>query len=464
MSKKKKKQNKNAQNSSQKSHNPPKNQTKAEVKLSQVMIVKNEEKNIERALAWGKPIAFEQIVVDTGSTDKTVEIAEKMGAKVFHFEWIKDFSAAKNYAIEQATGDWIAFLDADEYVSSEDALKLMDVLKKVHQNHNIHNSVTILSMPMIHLNDAGDALSVYEQKRIFKNIKEIRYVGKIHEQLLAYGRIKEIDDITLMHTGYSETEHREKNKVVRNIELLREELKTNPNDMMKKAYLADSLQSKLVLDDYSNEDEIAETEALFREVIDTKDYVANFLRKKAYMHVIGELWEQKDNPEKQNECDLLCEKAYLEFPEDLDIGYRYAVRLNRNLEFQIAWDILKKYELQLTDGEGHIVGASAEIQADPTKIFGQLLLAAQGLGDIESTISYASVLLTSDKTQQNILSPYIRVLLQNNITEDEVLGLLAKIYDLSAPTDLLLIARAAKDCGAIDFAKMIVTIAGEVMG
>jgi len=457
MSKKKKK------NQSRKIQCSSQSQFKAEVRLSQCMIVKNEEKNIERALAWAKPIAFEQIVVDTGSTDKTVEIAEKMGAKVFHFEWIKDFSVAKNYALEQATGDWIAFLDADEYISSEDALKLMDVLKKVHQNHNIHNSVTMLSMPMIHLNDAGDALSVYEQKRVFRNIKQIHYSGRIHEQLTAYGNIKEIDFITLMHTGYSETEHREKNKTIRNIDLLREELKINPNDMMKKAYLADSLQSKLVLDDYSNKEEIAETEALFRDVIESKDYVAKFLRKKAYMYVIGELWEQKGNHEKQEECDLFCKKAYLEFPEDLDIGYRYAIRLNRNKEFQTAWEILKGYELQLTDGTGHIVGASAEVQADPSLIFGQLLLAAQGLGDLENTISYASVLLTSDKKQQNILSPYIRVLLQNNISEEDVLGLLGRIYDISSPSDLLLIARAAKDCGAIDFAKMIMTIARELM-
>ena len=80
--------------------------------LSVCMIVKNEESNIERALSWGKGIVSEQIVIDTGSTDNTVKIAESMGAKVYHFEWIDDFSAAKNYAIEKCSGDWIAFLDA----------------------------------------------------------------------------------------------------------------------------------------------------------------------------------------------------------------------------------------------------------------------------------------------------------------------------------------------------------------
>ncbi|MFT4007082.1 MAG: glycosyltransferase family 2 protein [Lacrimispora sp.] len=104
------------------------------IRLSQCMIVKNEEDNIRRALTWGKDIMYEQIVVDTGSTDRTVEIAEEMGAKVFHFTWINDFSAAKNFAIEQATGSWIAFLDADEYFSTEDVKKILPLIARLEQN------------------------------------------------------------------------------------------------------------------------------------------------------------------------------------------------------------------------------------------------------------------------------------------------------------------------------------------
>ena len=99
------------------------------LRISQCLIVKNEESNIERALSWGKDIMWEQIVVDTGSTDRTVELAKKAGAKIFSFPWTDDFAAAKNYALEQAKGDWIAFLDADEYLMPEDAKKLYNVLK-----------------------------------------------------------------------------------------------------------------------------------------------------------------------------------------------------------------------------------------------------------------------------------------------------------------------------------------------
>ena len=84
------------------------------MKISQAMIVKNEEKNIERALSWGKGVVSEQIVVDTGSTDRTVELAKSMGAKVFSFPWRDDFSLARNFAIEKCKYPWIVMLDADE--------------------------------------------------------------------------------------------------------------------------------------------------------------------------------------------------------------------------------------------------------------------------------------------------------------------------------------------------------------
>ncbi|WP_367568444.1 glycosyltransferase [Lacrimispora sp.] len=72
---------------------------KSGIRLSQCMIVKNEEKNIRQALNWGKGIVYEQIVVDTGSTDKMVEIAEEFGAKVFHLPWYNDFQQQKKLCL-----------------------------------------------------------------------------------------------------------------------------------------------------------------------------------------------------------------------------------------------------------------------------------------------------------------------------------------------------------------------------
>jgi glycosyltransferase involved in cell wall biosynthesis len=96
------------------------------MKLSAVLIVKNEEANLARCLQsldWVDEI----IVVDTGSTDKTVAIAQAMGAKIFHIDW-KGFGPARQYALEQAVGPWILSIDADEEVSPDLRQELQNIL------------------------------------------------------------------------------------------------------------------------------------------------------------------------------------------------------------------------------------------------------------------------------------------------------------------------------------------------
>ena len=89
------------------------------IRLSACTITKNEALNIKRSIDSYKEFVDEIIVVDTGSVDDTVEIAKNAGAKVFNFEWNNDFSAAKNFAIDNCTGDWIIFLDADEWFDKD---------------------------------------------------------------------------------------------------------------------------------------------------------------------------------------------------------------------------------------------------------------------------------------------------------------------------------------------------------
>ena len=87
----------------------------AAVKISACYMVKNAAQDLARSLESLAKYVNEIIVVDTGSTDNTVEVAQKFGAKVFHEQWQDDFSTPRNVAIREAKGDWIVFLDADEY-------------------------------------------------------------------------------------------------------------------------------------------------------------------------------------------------------------------------------------------------------------------------------------------------------------------------------------------------------------
>ena len=90
----------------------------SKVPISVCIIAKNEEKNIEECLRRLLPYGFEIIVTDTGSTDRTKEIAQKYATKVLDFEWIDDFAAARNFCAENASNNWILALDCDEYVNN----------------------------------------------------------------------------------------------------------------------------------------------------------------------------------------------------------------------------------------------------------------------------------------------------------------------------------------------------------
>ncbi len=88
--------------------------------VSLCMIVKDEEANLARCLASVKPIVDEMVVVDTGSTDRTKDIAEFFGARVYDFDWSGDFAEARNFSLSKAKGDWILIMDADEMISLQD--------------------------------------------------------------------------------------------------------------------------------------------------------------------------------------------------------------------------------------------------------------------------------------------------------------------------------------------------------
>ena len=103
-------------------------------RLTLSMIVKNEEKYLEGCLESVKNVADEIVIVDTGSEDSTLDIAERYGAKIYHFEWIDDFSAARNFALSKSTGDWILYLDADERLSKDSVEEVKSICHYISDN------------------------------------------------------------------------------------------------------------------------------------------------------------------------------------------------------------------------------------------------------------------------------------------------------------------------------------------
>jgi glycosyltransferase involved in cell wall biosynthesis len=182
-------------------------------KLSLAMIVKNEARCLARCLGSIKKIADEIIIVDTGSTDRTVAIAGGFNAKIFHFDWCDDFSAARNFALEQTTGDWILVLDGDETVSEPLAAAIKQFVSGAPQIGRLK----IVSDFRRH----GQTLrSQTFVSRLFP--RGAHFEGKIHEQIVSpLPRVNLAGE--LAHDGYLETQ-----KSDRNVKLLLAALEREP--------------------------------------------------------------------------------------------------------------------------------------------------------------------------------------------------------------------------------------------
>ena len=189
--------------------------------ISLCMIVKNEEQFLGQCLNSVKDYVNEMIVVDTGSTDKTIEIAKGFGAKVYHHPWENDFSKHKNQAIAHATGDWIFIMDADEELRQGSG----PILKKAVANTQI--DAVIVTLVSYFNNKASQS---WESKiRLFKNHPSIRYEGIVHEQLVGYKSAR-MYPIYLQHYGYDLDPEQQQKKFERTSSLLKRQIKEDPEN------------------------------------------------------------------------------------------------------------------------------------------------------------------------------------------------------------------------------------------
>ena len=167
--------------------------TKKKSSVSLCMIVKNEEEFLPHCLASLKPIVDEMIVVDTGSTDRTKDIATVYGARVFDFNWNDDFAAARNFSISKASGEWILIMDADEVISPMDYTAFKKVINKTSSGPSAYSIVTRNYCHKAntigwHPNDGyyaqeenGIGWLPSEKVRLFSNNKGIKFEGAVHE-------------------------------------------------------------------------------------------------------------------------------------------------------------------------------------------------------------------------------------------------------------------------------------------
>ena len=203
--------------------------------VTAALIVRDEAEYIADCLSSLAGHVDEIILVDTGSRDRTIEIAGRFPVKLYHFSWCNDFSAARNFSLQQATGDWILFIDADERLeipSRDEYVRLLSERGKVGWILKLHPRV---------------GWTAYSELRLIRNDPRLRFEGVIHENIWpaldAVASAEGLDvgmcDLRLHHVGY-ETDQSLKNP--RNIPLLRTLLSENPDHYFGWWHLGDCLR------------------------------------------------------------------------------------------------------------------------------------------------------------------------------------------------------------------------------
>jgi tetratricopeptide (TPR) repeat protein len=193
------------------------------LRLSLCMIVRDEEAMLGRCLAAVAPAVDEIVVVDTGSVDDTVKIAESFGAHVLHHPWTGDFAAARNASFDAATGDWLLYLDADEVLVDGDAERL-----RALTGHTWREAIYLVETN--HTGDLDDGTAVtHDALRLFRNRADYRFEGRIHEQIAHrlpgfLPERLERSDVRVEHFGYLGVVRDAKDKSRRNVELLEQQL------------------------------------------------------------------------------------------------------------------------------------------------------------------------------------------------------------------------------------------------
>jgi glycosyltransferase involved in cell wall biosynthesis len=285
-------------------------------RISLTMIVKNEADNLGDCLEHIKHEVDEIIIVDTGSTDETVSIALRYTTNVFNFTWNGDFSAARNFALQHADGDWILSLDADEIVQCEPN-EFRFLISNAGDNE-------AFLLPLLNpISDSTGEFNTFYVLRLFKNNNLYQYFGKIHEQV----SIQDPQKVGLAHSPIIEhksiplkTQHQ---KRYRNLQLLKNAIYRDPDNpflqyylgvewlmLGKAAYALPFLQkSNLRLDDES---------LLFR--TPALKYLILCLK------TLGQL----------DEALILCLEAGLKYPSFTDIFYLGGLLLEEKKEYLIA--------------------------------------------------------------------------------------------------------------------------------
>jgi tetratricopeptide (TPR) repeat protein len=207
--------------------------------ISLCLIVRNEEENLAACLRPFRPVVDEIVVVDTGSTDRTAEIAAEFGAKVYSFPWCDDFSAARNESLSHATGDWVLWVDADDRLDEENIQRLAELAERLGPDSPDVYTFQVLSPVAPGVNSGGWVT----HGRLFRRAANLHWERRVHEELVPVDRSNAAarpsigwSGLVVRHVGY-EDPLRRRRKLYRDLRLLQLDYAINPDDPLTLLYL-----------------------------------------------------------------------------------------------------------------------------------------------------------------------------------------------------------------------------------
>ncbi len=278
--------------------------------VSLTMIARDEERVLTRCLASVADLVDEIVFVDTGSTDGTRQLAaqarDRHGrpARVFRFVWIEDFSAARNEALRHARGDWIFWMDCDDWLDEQSRQELRHLFATLGDENAVYQ--------MIHASpaseDGGHPASAAPQDRLFRRLPQIRWEGRVHEQIAPSaarsGAILKRTNIAVLHSGYGDAELRRR-KVERNLRLLEWQNIEQPHNPHTLFYLGMT---------YGMAGRAAEAIPQLERALDLLPPRSRFCRR-AYL-LLADCWRLCGNVSRALD---VCEAGISLFPDDLEL-------------------------------------------------------------------------------------------------------------------------------------------------
>ncbi|MEG0296309.1 MAG: glycosyltransferase [Clostridium sp.] len=409
------------------------------MKISLCLIVKDEEKRIEKCIKSVISIVDEVIVIDTGSEDSTKLIASELGAKIYDYKWNDNFAAARNFGISKCNGKWIIFLDADEYYSDESVSKIRSNIKNAEKLN-----LNVIYSELINIDEKSNILiSTVKNIRIFRNDKSIRYKGNIHESLYNIkGKLKGYDaasELKVFHVGYSKEIIKERNKDERNVNMLKAQLIENPTSSNIHFYLVESLQMANMYDEAFEE---------CKQVFKFNNGTLPGIYEKSYAHLM------RLHIYLKNDLDELL-KIYLEaiegnenYPDyDAIIGNYYATRNENDLAIEHFEKCIYKMNNYTSQVESWVLTGAKEVYVALSNLYLSVGRDNDALKILIDILKVYKDDVNSLKTLMNILIKYERV--------EDVIAFIFRMYDVNNIEDKSLVYKACLQSKNVELCKYI---------